>query len=70
MHFQRLVSTALIAVGLAPAVQAEGLTLKVEGGLGFVGAENVGIFSLGRVPAETATSPLDYVGGIAGGPDS
>lgn len=68
-HPRRLTAIAALAAGLATTVQAEG-TLKTEGGLGFVGAEDIGIFSLGRVPAETPTSQLDYGGGMAGGPAS
>ncbi len=69
MNFASIVASGAVVLGLTSMAQAEGLTFRLEGGLGIVRADNVGIFSLGRVPAETETSQLDYGGGMAPGAD-
>lgn len=58
----------MAALGLATGVQAEGLTLRLEGGLGFNFGEGVGIFSIVRDAPATSTSQLDFQNGIPRGP--
>lgn len=68
MHFTRILAATALAIGLASPVLAEGLTLKLEGGLGFNRGEDVGIFSLVRTPPASATSQLGPYGSLSRGP--
>jgi len=45
LNFARSIAAGALVLGMASVAHAKGLTLKVEGGLGFVNDENVGIFS-------------------------
>lgn len=70
MRVRQVLAAVSFAFGLASPVMAEGLTLKLEGGLGFTRGANVGIFSLVRTPPATATTQHDYSQGIPRGPVS
>lgn len=58
----------LAALGLATGVQAEGLTLRLEGGLGFNFGEGVGVFSIVRDMPSSLTSQLNFEDGMKRGP--
>lgn len=62
-----LAALAVMASTSLPAV-AEGLTLRLEGGLSFASGEDVGIFSLGKTPPATPTSRLHIEKGMDRGP--
>lgn len=68
MNVSKRLGASLLGLCLASPVMADGLTLKLEGGLAFNRGENVGIFSLVRTPPDSATSQLDYSGGMPRGP--
>ena len=68
MQSKGFLCAGALAFGLAAPAIAEGLSFSLEGGLGFNRGENVGIFSLVRTPPASATSQLDYYGGMPRGP--
>ncbi|OYX24329.1 MAG: hypothetical protein B7Z10_09335 [Rhodobacterales bacterium 32-66-7] len=46
------------------------MTFKAEGGLGFVGRDDIGIYSIVRQAPDTATSQFEDYGSLTGGPTS
>lgn len=68
MQFKVSIAAAAATLGLATLAQADGLTLRLEGGLGYNFGEGVGIFSIVRDAPATSTSQLDFQDGIARGP--
>lgn len=68
MRFKGIVVAAAATLGLSSVAHAEGLTIRLEGGLGFNFGDGVGIFSVVRDAPATSTSQLDFQDGIPRGP--
>lgn len=68
LGFKGSIAAAAATFGLATLAQADGLTLRLEGGLGYNFGEGVGIFSIVRDAPATSTSQLDFQDGMPRGP--